>query len=151
MIYKYARLARENKEMVMISFTIITTWVLIFMTAVSLTLKTHFVKESDYTSSESTKEALCNQVMRSILKREVHPHMVSSEILKALTDSKYKALDLNSHEELKYVFSSDKGCKVIIQDQKGLRAFELGLNESYLNTFYYKVVQISERDIQEKL
>jgi hypothetical protein len=116
----------------------------------NLVIKTHFVRESEYTSTVSTKSALCTQVIKSILKKEVHPYMVSKDIKTALIESDYKALGLKFRERIHHVFVLTDSCKVIIEDQIGLRALNFKLEESALNAFYYKVVQITETDIQEE-
>lgn len=150
MIYKYIRRIKENKAQALIMSMIIINALMVISNLVSLGIKTHFIPKSEYTSTISTKSALCTQVIKSILKKEVHPYMVSKDIKKALIESDYKALGLKFRERIHHVFALTDSCKVIIEDQIGLRALNFKLEESALNAFYYKVVQITEMDIQEE-
>lgn len=151
MIYKYIRLFKENKPQALIITMIISNALLFGANLISLGVKTHFINESEYTSTTPTKVALCTQVINSILKKNIQTHMVSSDIKQALEKSKYKALGLKFRERLHHVFAGKDNCKVIIEDEIGLRALEFKLNESFLNAFYYKVVQITEKDIKEEI
>ena len=148
MIIKALRVMRENPEKFLIQLTLVTNLILVVVLVGTIKLKTHYLKSSPYTSTTPIKIDLCHHVMNSILNKSVHPQMVTKQIKTALVESEYKALELKFDEKLMHVFDSTKGCKVILKDSLGLRAFDFILDESDLSPFYYKVAQITEHEIQ---
>lgn len=148
MILKIARVIRENPDRSMVQFTIFTNLLLIFMIMAFFALKSHYIKQTPYTSTAPVKTNLCFVVMDSILKKEIHPQMGSKQVKLALRNTSYKALKLNFDEEILHVFDTSQGCKIILKDKIGLRAFDFKLSGSGLNPFYYEVTQITEKDVQ---
>lgn len=151
MILKLIRKVKENKEVAVVSALVVSNLILTGLVAINMSLKTHFIAPSKYTSIEPVKEHFCTQAFQSIIDRKLHPHMMSKSIKKALIQSQYAVLELSLGDELKYVFSTEKGCKVIIKDKIGLRQFDLNLDKGENYPFYFLISEIHEEDIKEEV
>lgn len=151
MLIKTFRKLKENKELSAIAILSVSNLILAILVVVHLSLKTHFIPPSEYTSMTPVKEDFCAQAFKSIIDRKPHPLMMSQTIQIALKQSKYNALELNLGDELKYVFSTSKGCKVIVKDDIGLRQFDLVLDTGEKYPFYFEITEIHEEDIKESV
>lgn len=93
-------------------------------------------------------EHICKRGFESIVEGHPHSYFVTTGIIDLL---KKEGEFLVKIKEILILKSSDVGkCKIILKDNKRLRAFVVGVASSNNFPFFYKVNQIDELDPSER-
>lgn len=90
----------------------------------------------------------CESFINQILNKKLQQEMVEHDIYDVLISENYKILNLVGREQILFSRAEDQQCSVIIQDQLGLRRFEVTVNTSSEYPFHYKVQKVDEPQIE---
>ena len=109
-----------------------------------------YVKESSWLVSETPRRDFCSMVASQIVQKNVSRILVEEGLFELITRNNYEALPFSGKEKLSGIWSNDKGCKVILKDELGLRSFDFTLEDSGKYPYYWLVTKIREHELFEK-
>lgn len=131
----------QNKDNIIIGFLILL--VIISLLSFGSGKSTYFLTNGLKSETPDLNQ-FCVSFIEQIIHKQLHKEMVESDIYDVLVESNYKVLNLVGNETPLFSRVKNKDCAVIIRDQLGLRRFEISVNSSFENPFYYKVRRVDE-------
>ncbi len=114
----------------------------------SSSTRTVYVLTDGKKSAEPDLEKFCGSFIDQIINKSLHKEMVENDIYDVLVQDNYKVLNLVGREKPLYSRSSEEECSVIVQDQLGLRRFDIRVNKSIDYPFYFRVQRVDEPRIE---
>tara|TARA_R110002049_G_scaffold292454_2_gene477007 strand:+ start:170 stop:619 length:450 start_codon:yes stop_codon:yes gene_type:complete len=89
---------------------------------------------------------ICRLGFISLAKGEPNPHVVTDEIIDLV---KKEPFSMEVDRILKLESLEKGACKIILKSSEELLSFKIGLEESILYPFHYKLIQLDEVKAQE--
>ncbi len=140
------QMIKENRKLKILFIASFFISIAIF--ALLMTQKTYFIyKGGEVFEERLLTTKICEEGFLSVARGEPNPHFVTNGIIKLLKKSDFQ---VTVDKILKLQSLEHGACKLIISSDDKLLAFKVGLANSYLYPFDYKLNQIDELPIKEE-
>jgi len=138
---------KENRKL---KLALAITLIITSLTTLSVLLqkKYYLYKGKEIFEERLLASEVCRLGFESLASGESNTYVVTDEIIKLVNENPFalpidKILKLQSLEE--------GTCKIILRSQGKLVAFKIGLDESTLYPFNYKLIQLDELAVKEQM
>ena len=91
---------------------------------------------------------VCRLGFTSLAGGEPNSHVVTNDIIQVVNNEPFR---IRIDKILKLQSLEKETCKIIIQSNKSLLAFKIGLKASSFYPFHYKLIQIDELPVKEEI
>ena len=92
---------------------------------------------------------ICSNSFQGILDDKVDARFYKDEIFNVIKTNPHSSFDFTGDEKIKFVQQNgDNKCRVITQDEQGLRSFDLSLESSTSASFGLLVTNITENSLE---
>jgi hypothetical protein len=138
---------KENRKL---KLALAITLIITSLTTLSVLLqkKYYLYKGKEIFEERLLASEVCRLGFESLASGEPNTYVVTDEIIKLVNENPF-ALQVDKIIKLQ---SLEEGtCKIILKSQGKLVAFKIGLDESTLYPFNYKLIQLDELAVKEQM
>jgi hypothetical protein len=138
---------KENRKL---KLALAITLIITSLTTLSVLLqkKYYLYKGKEIFEERLLASEVCRLGFESLASGEPNTYVVTDEIIKLVNENPF-ALQVDKILKLQ---SLEEGiCKIILKSQGKLVAFKIGLDESTLYPFNYKLIQLDELAVKEQM